>query len=95
MPAIMDVKKAVETAGGEQTLEYKLRRFATDVRYMQSIRQELLRNYIEQWVAVYDGALVGNAENLERLLKQLSDKNIRHDEAVIEYLAKERKAMLL
>jgi hypothetical protein len=95
MPIAIDIKKAVETAGGEQTMEYKLRRFTTDVRYLQSIRQDLLRSHIEQWIAVYNGTFVGNAKELEDLLKQLSSKNIPKDETVIEYMAKERKAMLL
>jgi len=95
MPPAIDIKKAVETAGGERVIEYKLRRFISDVRFMQSIRQDLLRDYMEQWVAVYDGALIGNAKHLEELLRQLSDKDIHHNEAVIEYMAKERKAMLL
>jgi len=95
MPTAIDIKKAIETAGGEQTMEYKLRLFTADVRYLQSIRQELLRSYIGQWIAVYDGALVGNAKDLEKLLKQLVEKDIRQDEAVIEYMAKEIKAMLL
>jgi hypothetical protein len=94
VPAV-DVKRAVETVGGEQEIEHKLRRFAADVHYLQSIRQDLLRKYAERWVAIYEGSLVGNAKTFHELLKQLSEKAVRQNEAVIEYLAKDRKAMLL
>jgi hypothetical protein len=95
MPATIDVEKAVQAAGGEQQIELKIRRFADDVRCLQSIRQDLLRQYMEHWVAVYEGSLAGYARTIEELWKQLSEKGIPGNEAVIDFMARERKAMLL
>jgi len=95
MPATIDVEKAVEAAGGEQEIEFKLRRFTNDVRCLQSIRQDLLRQYKEHWVAVYEGSLAAHARTIEELRQQLSKKGIPVNQAVIDFMARERKAMLL
>lgn len=95
MPVTMDIKKALETAGGEQELERKLRRFGGDVRYLQSIRQDLLRQYVDHWVAVYEASVAAHAKTAEELQKQLLEKGIPVNEAVVDFIASERKAMLL
>ncbi|MBA7480331.1 hypothetical protein ES707_15782 [subsurface metagenome] len=95
MPTTIDVERAVQEAGGEQGIELKLRRFGDDVRLLQSMRQELLRQYAESWVAVYEGSIIAHAKTVEELWKQLSEKGISGNEAAIDFMAKERKAMLL
>lgn len=95
MPTTVDVEKAVKEVGGEQRIELELRRFTDDVRYLQSIRQELLREYMENWIAIYEGSVVAYAKTTEELLNQLLQKGIAGSEAVIDFMAKERKAMLL
>jgi len=95
MPATSQIERAVEMAGGEEEVELKLRRFSDDVRYLQSIRQELLRKYLNHWIAVYENSLAAYARNTGKLRKQLLSKGIPENEAVIEFMAGERKAMLL
>jgi len=95
MPATIDVERAVQEAGGEQGIELKLRRFSDDVRCLQSMRQDLLRQYVGNWVAVYEGSVIAHARTIEELWKQLSENGISGNEAAIDFMAKERKAMLL
>jgi len=95
MPATIDVEKAVQLAGGEQEIERKLRRFADDVRCLQSIRQDLLRQYADHWVAIYEGSVVAFTRTTEELWKFLLEKGIPRNEAVVDFLSTERKAMLL
>ena len=94
MPATA-VEKIIKTAGGEEILELKLRRFEDDVRYLQSIRHDLLLKYPDHWVAVYENCVVGRARTIEELRKQLAVKSIPRNEAVFDFMARERKAMLL
>jgi len=95
MPATSQIKKAVEMAGGEEEVELKLRHFSDDARYLQSVRQELLREYLNHWVAVYSNSLAAYGRTVEELRKQLSEKGVPVNEAVIEFMSGERKAMLL
>lgn len=95
MPITMTIKNMVADAGGEEVIELRLRRFEEDVHYLQSLRQELLRKHLNQWVAVYERSLVAHGKSISELRKQLSVKSIPQNEAVIDFIASERKAMLL
>ena len=95
MPITLDIKNVIAAAGGEEAIELRLRRFEEDVRYLHSLRQELLKNYLDQWVAVYERKLVAHSKNLSKVRQQLSAKRIPQNETVIEFIARERKAMLL
>ncbi|MBI4285119.1 MAG: hypothetical protein HY670_04355 [Chloroflexi bacterium] len=95
MTAVVDIKNIMAAVGGEEALEVRLRRFEEDVRYLQSLKQELLRKYLNQWVAVYDKSIVAHGKTLAGVRKQLSAKGILPREAAIDFIAKERKAMLL
>jgi len=95
MPIAMTIKNMVAYAGGEEVIELRLRRFEEDVHHLQSIRQELLQKHLNQWVAVYERSLVAHGRSMSELRKQLSAKGIPQNEAVIDFVASERKAMLL
>jgi len=95
MPITMTIKNMVVDAGGEEVIELRLRRFEEDVHYLQSIRRELLQKYLDQWVAVYERSLVAHGKAISELRKQLSVKGIPQNEAAIDFVARERKAMLL
>lgn len=91
----MTIKNMVADAGGEEVIELRLRRFEEDVHYLQSLRQELLRRHLNQWVAVYERSLVAYGKSISELRKQLSVRGIPPNEAAIDFVASERKAMLL
>jgi hypothetical protein len=95
MPITIDVKNMMARAGGEEAIEFRLRRFEDDVRYLHSLRHELLRKYLNKWVAVHERSLVAHGKSASELRRQLSAKGIPANEAVIDFIASERKAMLL
>ena len=95
MPTTIDIKSVVANAGGEEAIELRLRRFGEDVLYLQSLRHELLKNYLDRWVAVYGKSLVAHGKRASELRRQLITKGIPVNEAVINFIASERKAMLL
>ena len=95
MPITVDIKNMVTSAGGEEAIELKLRRFEEDMRYLQSLREELLRIYLDQWVAVYERSLVAHGKTISGMRKQLSAKRIPQNEAIIDFITSERKTMLL
>ena len=95
MPITIDIKSMVADAGGEEAIELRLRRFEEDVRYLQSLRHELLRKYLDRWVAVYESSIVAYGKSATELRRQLILKGIPPNETVIDFIASERKAMLL
>ena len=95
MPITMDITNLISALGGEEVIEVKLRRFEEDVRYLQSLRQELMRKYLDQWVAVYERSLVAHGKTISELRQQLLAKGIPQNEAAIDFIASKRKAMLL
>lgn len=95
MAITMESKNMLADIGGEEAIEMTIRRFEEDVRYLQSLWQELLHNYLDQWVAVYEKSLVAHGKTISELRKQLSVKGIPQNQTVIDFIASERKAMLL
>ena len=95
MPITEEVQNLVSNAGGEEAIELRIRRFEEDFQYLQSLWHELMNKYLNQWVAVYDKSLVAHGKNMSELRKKLSSKDIPQNEAVIDYIASERKSMLL
>ena len=95
MPATIDIKTLVEKVGGETAIELTLRRFDEDVNYLQSVRHILLQKYVDQWIAIYQRNLVAHGKSATELRRKLEKKAIPANEAVIDFMASERKAMLL
>lgn len=95
MSAIMDVKETIKAAGGEEVIELRLRHFQEDIQYLHSLKQELLRKYLDQWVAVHDKSLVAHAKRFWDLRRQLSQKGIPQNETVIDFVSSKRRIMLL
>jgi hypothetical protein len=57
--------------------------------YFEAHREELLEQYPEHWVVIYQRQLVGAASNLDRLtalLDHLQDTGISVSEVLVEYL---------
>ena len=95
MPATMNIKDFIESVGGEEAIELRLRRFNEDVYYLQSIRHDLLQKYLDFWIAIYERNLVAYGKSSAELRKRLERKRIPLNDTVIDFIASERKAMLL
>jgi hypothetical protein len=57
--------------------------------YFEAHREELLEQYPEHWVVIYQGQLVGAASNLDQLVAlvdHLQDMGISISEVLVEYL---------
>jgi hypothetical protein len=57
--------------------------------YFEAHREELLEQYPEHWVVIYQRHLVGAASNLDQLtalLDHLQDTGISISEVLVEYL---------
>jgi len=95
MPETIDINALMEKVGGETAIGLALRRFNEDVDYLQSVRHTLLQKYLDQWVAIYERNLVAHGKSATELRRRLTQKAIPANEAVVDFMASERKAMLL
>ncbi|MBA7692571.1 hypothetical protein ES703_101138 [subsurface metagenome] len=79
--------------GGKEAGEFK--RYIGDRQFLESLREELLNKYPEQWVAIYTRELVASAKSLPMLVKLLEQRRITPSKAAIDFLTSRKMAMIL
>lgn len=87
------LKKAIDSAGGIDNLREGFERHRKDFEYFSTHREELLRDYKEEWVAVYNGAIVGHNRDFMKLIGELSSE-VRKD-SVIQHLTTKKMRWIL
>ncbi len=76
-------------------VEQELARFQSDAEYFDAHRSELLTQYPDRWVAVYNHEVVGAAKDTKRLVKQLHRKGIPPAHVYTEYLTENEELLIL
>jgi hypothetical protein len=72
-----------------------LDRFTADMLYVEDNREDLLRRYPEQWIAVYGREVVAAADELDTLLGQLQQRGIAPGLAYREHLSARDEQLIL
>lgn len=73
----------------------ELERFTSDMGYFEQHRQELLEQYAEQWVAVYDQQVVAAGKDLKRLVSRLNKHGIPASQTFVDYLTHDEDLLIL
>ena len=68
-------------------IQEDLERFTADAVYFDEHREELLEQYPEQWIAIYNKQVVGAAKDPKRLIKQLERRGIAPGHVFREYVS--------
>ena len=76
-------------------VQRELERFTQDMLYFDAHREELLRQYPERWVAIYNKQVVGAAKDITRLVRQLEREGIPPGHVFREYLTEEEVDLIL
>lgn len=76
-------------------IQQELERFHNDAVYFEEHRQELIEQYPDMWIAVYNKQVVGTAKDPKRLLAQLKRKGIPPNEVLREYLSTKEDILIL
>ena len=76
-------------------LEAELQRFKRDTQYYEAHREELLTQYPEQWVAVFNQQVVGAAPDFEQLLAMLEQNSIPVERTLIEHVTRKEELLIL
>jgi hypothetical protein len=69
--------------------------FTQDRLYVGRHRDELLQQYPDQWVAVYNQQVVGAAKDPEQVVKQLEHRGIPPGQAYCEWLSTRDDLLIL
>ena len=76
-------------------LQAELQRFKRDTQYYEAHREELLTQYPEQWVAVFNQQVVGAAPDFEQLLALLEQSGIPVERTLIEHVTRKEELLIL
>ena len=76
-------------------LQAELQRFKRDTQYYEAHREELLTQYPEQWVAVFNQQVVGAAPDFDQLLTMLERRSIPAQRALIEHVTCKAELLIL
>jgi hypothetical protein len=76
-------------------LQAELQRFKRDTQYYEAHREELLTQYPEQWVAVFNQQVVGAAPDFEQLLAMLEQSGVPVERTLIEHVTRKEELLIL
>jgi hypothetical protein len=76
-------------------VQQELERFNEDMSYFEAHRQELLAQYPDRWVAIYDNRVVGTAKDLPRLMAQLEHQGLPTGRVFVEYVTGQDDLLIL
>ena len=79
----------------QERREDQLARFQRDVDYFESHYEQLLREHPEQWVAIFNQAVVGTDSDFDALLEALDQAGIPIERALIERVTSQEDILIL
>lgn len=72
-----------------------LKRFKKEIDYYQAHHDELLEQYPEEWVAIFNRAVVAADSEPEKLLATLREKGVPVERALVEHLTRHEDTLIL
>jgi hypothetical protein len=73
----------------------ELARFQRDIAYFEAHREDLMARYPEEWIAIYNEAVVGAAAELESLLFTLREHRVPPEAALVKHLSRNEDVLIL
>jgi hypothetical protein len=93
VPALLDRVSSRKPAGKARKEEYE--RLQRDLVFLSESRERLIKKYAEEWVAVFDQAIVAHADEVDDLVRQLEEEGISPHQVIVDFLTKEQRALIL
>ncbi len=72
-----------------------LERFKKDMDYYEAHRDKLLKEYPEQWVAIFNEDVVDTAPDPDQLLDELRKQGIPTEHVFIQHLTRNDELLIL
>ncbi len=77
-----------------QELDQELTEFREAAAVLSSSHPRLIDEYPDQWVGVYKGAIEASS-TMPGLMRQLADKEIPAGKAMVRYIARSQRTLIL
>src|SRR5437870_1342172 len=87
--------KVLEMLGDPKQVDRELRAFQKDAQLLSAKREQLLKTYPEQWVAIYEGKVAAAAPTLQHLVDHLKQLEIPRGRAAVRFMSKHLRKMFL
>lgn len=84
-----------ELIGDPKRVDAELQKFRKDSRLLSSRRVNLIEKYPKRWIVIYDGEVRADARSLNQLLTKVDELNLPREEAVIRYVDRNLRRMIL
>jgi hypothetical protein len=94
-PETSRLREIPRGAKDDDAVQQSLERFEQDGEYVQEHRQDLLRQYPDMCVAVYNQQVVGAAKTIDELVTQLKEAGLVPGHVYHEYLSYEEDLLIL
>ncbi len=76
-------------------IQIELTRFKKDTAYYVAHQEELLDQYPERWVAIYNERVVGSSPDAEQLFEDLEKKGVPIERALFKHLTRKEELLIL
>jgi hypothetical protein len=78
-----------------QEHQAELRRFKRDIDYYEAHREELLKRYPEQWVAIFNEQVAASDSDFDHLLSTLDQHRVPSERALIKHVTEKDELLIL
>ena len=76
-------------------IQAELRRFHKNVEYYHDHQPELLQEYLEQWIGIFEDHVVGSATDYEQLLDLLDARGVPAEHTFIVHATTDDDVLIL
>lgn len=81
--------------GDPARLDMELQAFRKDTDLLSSEKGRLITKYSKRWIAIYDGEVRADAQNLNEILDEVDVLQLPRNSVVIRYIDRNVKRMIL
>lgn len=88
------LEKVLSTVGGEKEFKRKGTEYSANLDYFEKNKDELLKNYDENWVAIHDSKLIAGSRDFKDVLRRIKEEGLPLDEVLIEFISSKKTITL-
>ena len=88
-------RAALASVGSAASISRRINAYTAAVNRLSSKRDELVRQYPKQWVALHDDEVFCAGGSLAELFRQCDERELSRDDVVIRYLDTEKQILIL
>ena len=81
------IQEAVNSTGGKEQFARQYQQYSRSVVFIDEQRQELLKKHDDEWIAVYNSAVVAHSKKYDVLLRKITRLKLPIKEVVINFIS--------